>query len=108
MTDNRILRTEDWDRRRPLCKLYGYCAAIVYEGTAENGARVVACTHRIRVKEWAAKRSGSACRLEPKRSPNHTAQLTATDSEWYQGYNKQGEYVIAFRDRKLRDWALLL
>lgn len=108
MTDSQIVRAEQWDRRHLLCKYHGYCAAIVYQGSTPSGGRVVACNQRIRVKTWAAQRYGAPCRLEPRQTVNHKPKLTDTDSEWYQGYNDQGEYVIAFRTPKWRDWALLL
>lgn len=102
MADTEIIRVEQWDRRRKLCKQYGYRAAIIYQGTESSGLRKVACDHRLRVKTWANRKLGPPCHRTCHQ------QYENTDSLWYQGYNDRGEYVIAFRDAKIRDWALLL
>lgn len=110
MMYSRIIRVEQWDRRHKLTKQYGLRAAIVYEGTEPSGRRWVACDHRLRVKQWANQRLGRLCQqiwIRNTQGKYHWITVNS-DSEWYQGYNDQGEYVIAFRDRKLRDWALLL
>lgn len=103
MTQNNIIRTQDLDRRNTLCKTLGYRYTIVYRGTEQSGARTVACNQRLRVKQWANQKLGRPCtkyNLEP--------DLINTDSEWYQGYNKQQEYIIAFRQKNHRDFAILL
>lgn len=102
MTDNRIIRIEQWDRRRALTKQFGYTAAIVYAGTTACGAKLIACDHRIRVKTWANRRLGPPCHVIGHQ------EYVYTNSPWYQGYTDRGEYVIAFCDAKIRDWALLL
>lgn len=99
---NQILDTPNWDRRYRLCKQFGMRAAIVYAGTRPNGMRMLACDHRLRVKTWANHKLGPPCHR------TWHQQYSNTDSQWYQGYNTQGEYVIAFRDLRIRDWALLL
>ena len=108
MTDNRIVRIENWDRRRPLCKRFGMRAAVVYEGTNESGGRLVACDQRIRVKTWANAKLGPPLQLIQTGTGTEDRQWVNTRSEWYQGYNDRGEYVIAFQNPRWRDWALLL
>ena len=103
MTKNNVIRTQDLDRRNTLCKTLGYRYAIVYQGTDSKSRRTVACTQRLRVKQWANQKLGPPCtkyNLEP--------ELINTDSEWYQGYNSQQEYIIAFRQKQYRDFAILL
>lgn len=101
MTQNNIIRTQDLDRRNTLCKTLGYRYTIVYQGIETSGARTVACDQRLRVKQWANSKFGPPC---------HTLQTDTvnTDSEWYQGYNSQEEYIIAFRNKQYRDFAILL
>jgi hypothetical protein len=94
-------------------------AAIVYEGTALLGARIVACDQRLRVKQWANTKLGQpvsrantklgqpVSRLR-KGINSDEYQYINTNGEWYQGYNDAGEYVIAFQNPQWRDWALLL
>ena len=102
MTDSRIIRIENWDKRHRLCKLFDLRSAVVYEGTSLSGRRLVACDQRLRVKNWANAKLGPPCCIDW-----HSEYLN-TNSEWYQGYNDAGEYVIAFQNPKLRDWALIL
>ena len=102
MTDSRIIRAENWDRRFRLCKLFDLRAAIIYKGTALSGARLVACDQRLRVKSWANHKLGPPCCMGWHR------EYLNTNSQWYQGYNEQGEYIIAFCNPQWRDWALLL
>ena len=101
MTQNNIIRTQDLDRRNTLCKTLGYRYTIVYRGTESSGTRAVACNQRLNVKNWAYKKLGPPCR-------NYDNELINTDSEWYQGFNKQQEYIIAFRQKNHRDFAILL
>lgn len=108
MTDSRIIRAEDWDRRFRLCKLFDMRAAIVYEGTALLGARIVACDQRLRVKQWANTKLGQPVSRLRKGINSDEYQYINTNGEWYQGYNDAGEYVIAFQNPQWRDWALLL
>jgi len=108
MTDNRILRSEDWDRRRRLCKRFGMRAAVVYAGTSPSGGRLIACDQRIRVKTWANAKLGPPLHTVRIGVGTDDYQYQNTDSEWYQGYNTQGEYVIAFQNPRWRDWALIL
>ena len=93
-----ILRTEDWNRRNPMRKLGGWCAAIVYDQPPHIGP---ACAQRLRVKEWAHARWGKPARRSGEQIHNAT-------SDWLIGQFKSGEYTIAFRSKQLRDWALLL
>ena len=108
MTDSRIIRIENWDRRRQLCKLFDLRAAVVYAGTAPSGGRLIACDQRLRVKRWANARLGLPLHTVRIGVSTDDYQYLNTGSEWYQGYNTQGEYVIAFQDPKWRDWALIL
>lgn len=101
MTQNNIIRTQDLDRRYTLCKTLGYRYTIVYRATEPSGLRTVACYQRLRVKQWANSKFGPPCCTIQTDTVN-------TDSEWYQGYTSQEEYVIAFRNKQYRDWALLL
>lgn len=95
-----ILRTEDWNRRHPLRKQYGWSAAIVYEQIAWLG-QAPACKQRLRVKEWAWSRWGKSAHMYGDRIYNPS-------SEWFVGQLNPKEYTIAFRSKQLRDWALLL
>lgn len=95
-----IIRTEDWTRRNPLCKQYGWRAAIVYEQKAIPG-QAPASYQRLRVKEWAYMRWGKPAHI-------YGDQIYNPTSEWFVGQLKTEEYVIAFRSKPLRDWALLL
>jgi len=95
-----ILRTEDWNRRNALRKLGGWSAAIVYEQKSMPG-QIPACAHRLRVKDWATARWGKPARRSGE-------QIHNAASEWLIGEFKTGEYIIAFRSKRMRDWALLL
>ena len=108
MTDSGIVRIENWDRRFRLCKLFGMRAAVIYEGTSESGGRLVACDQRLRVKSWANAKLGLPLYQLRKGINSDEYEYFNTDSEWYQGYNTQGEYVIAFQNPRWRDWALIL
>jgi len=108
MTDSGIVRIEDWDRRFRLCKLFDLRSAIVYGGTSESGGRIVACDQRLRVKRWANARLGQPVSRHRTGINPDEYEYRNTDSEWYQGYNDAGEYVIAFQDPRWRDWALIL
>lgn len=95
-----IIRLENWTKRNRLHKLGGYTAAIVYEQKIILG-QPPACNQRLRVKQWAYQRWGRPAQLK-------NDELINAQSEWFMGCIKDKEYTIAFRDKKLRDWATLL
>lgn len=99
-----IIRTELWDRRRKLCKLYGFRAAIVYDQPQRNldVFAAPACDHRLKVKEWLAKRYGQPM------TQHYTKEWINTQSEWLAYRNQTDEYTIAVKDPKILNWLLLL
>lgn len=98
-----ILKTLDWNRRNRMCKQYGFRAAIVYSHAAPGyGNPMPACKHRLRAKEFLAQRLGPPMHLD------YSKQWRNTDSAWCTYRESDTEYVIAFKDPKLRDWCLLL
>ena len=95
---NDIIKLVNWDRRNSLCKQFGYRAAIVY--LQQPGTP--ACDHRLRVKQWCHTRWGEPQHL------NYRNEWTNTQAEWLNARTSDGEYTIAFRDVRMRDWVLLL
>lgn len=95
-----ILHTVDWDKRNKMRKQYGYTAAIVYEQPKLMGG-APACYHRLRVKEWAYKKFGHPAVMMQ-------GDIVGTESEWFAGVTKDGEYTIAFKNAKYRNLALLM
>lgn len=93
-----ILKAPNWDRRNPLCKQYGFRAAIIYQYKPGQSA----CYHRLRAKEFLAKRFG------PPMMKNHRSEWIHTDSEWLAAVTSDTEYTIALKDPKLRNWILLM
>lgn len=99
-----IIRIENWDRRTALCRVYGFRAAIVYDHRSRGtGFSPVACITRTRAKDWAGQRFG------PPMSRNWSnTDWVNTDSEWLAYRSAESEYTVAFKDRRARDWCLLL
>ena len=93
-----ILRTVNWDRRNPLCREFGVRAGIVYS----HHWGVVACDNRLRVKEFLSAKYGRPV------TKNMRQNWINVDGEWLAVKLNDNEYVVAVRDRKLRDWLLLL
>lgn len=100
-----ILRTELWDRRRKLCKQFGFRAAIIYDQPEHSWTAMTApaCEHRLRTKTWLFQKHGSPQFL------NHRGEWINSGSEWLQLRRRdQNEYVIAVKDPRLINWLLLL
>lgn len=98
-----IIRTEKWNRRTALCKLYGFRAAIVYHQPQGGfGCPPPACDHRLRVKEWLAQRYGQPM------TQDYNKQWINTHSEWLVYKNKDREYTIAVKDPRLLTLMLML
>ena len=93
-----ILRTANWDKRNPLCKNFGFTGGIVY--FYQWG--MVACDNRLRAKEFLSTKYGRPI------VKNMRQEWINTEGLWLAARTSETEYTIAVRDRKLRDWLLLL
>jgi hypothetical protein len=100
-----IIRIENWNRRRELCKQYGFRAAIVFDHVPRTPTYgPAACDTRMRIKNWAGTRFGPPMTRNWSTEP----QWLNTDSEWLAYRSDDSEYTVAFKDVKARDWCLLL
>lgn len=94
-----IIRISNWNRRNPLRKQFGFTSAIVFDW--EYGA--VACDRRLRIKQYLGNRFGPPVTLD------YAKNWINVDSDWLAVRESNNrEYTIAVRDRRLRDWLLLL
>jgi hypothetical protein len=93
-----ILDAPNWDENHELRLRWGFVCAIVYQqlpGTA-------ACTHRLRVKQFATQRWGRPLHL------NYRRVWTNTNSVWLAAGLEDYQYTIAFKSELTRDWLLMI
>jgi hypothetical protein len=106
MSKSELVRIADWNNARPLCKEFGFRYGLVFSGT-------MACYHRLAVKSWAYNKLGFAAMPV---CTGHLAQeyeLRNANGDWFCGFiggmrKNKDPYYIVFKEKKYRDFALLL
>jgi hypothetical protein len=93
-----ILDAPNWDEMHELRLRWGFVCAIVYQ----QQPNVPACTHRLRVKEFATQRWGKPLHL------NYRKVWTNTDGVWLTASLEDYQYTIAFKSTSIRDWLLMI
>jgi hypothetical protein len=107
MNHSELVRVANWNKRTPLCGVYGYRYGIVF---ASNRA----CYHRLGIKAWASKKLGPPAFLNYAGSWDHQVpELKNTDSVWFAGFLDYGRrdrdpYYIVFKKKIHRDFAIYL
>jgi len=95
----------DIDRRTALCKSYGFKYVIEY-----NGGKT-ACSSRLCTKTWALGKLGEPAALifDGPGNPG-VSRVINLDGDWYTGFKsgKKDIYIIEFKKKRLRDFAVLL
>jgi hypothetical protein len=93
-----ILDAPNWDEKHELRLRWGFVCAIVYQQLPN----VPACTHRLRVKEFATRRWGKPLYL------NYRKVWSNTDGVWLAAGLEDHQYTIAFKSTATRDWLLMI
>jgi hypothetical protein len=110
MSKSELVKITDWNNARPLCKEFGYRYSLVFAGNT-------ACYHRLAVKTWAYNKLGIAAAFKVGfDGAGYLAQeyeLKNDNSDWFCGFiggmrEENDPYYIVFKEKKYRDFALLL
>jgi hypothetical protein len=107
MSKSELVKIADWNNARPLCKEFGYRYGLVFAGN-------MACYHRLAVKTWAYSKLGVPAMTVCVLGVTQEHKLENTNSDWFCGFISSGmrkdkdPYYIVFKEKKYRDFALLL
>jgi hypothetical protein len=106
MSKSELVKITDWNNARPLCKEFGYRYGLVFAGNK-------ACYYRLAVKSWAYNKLGFAAMPVRTSQLAQEYELRNSDSDWFCGFidgkfKYKEPYYIVFKEKKYRDFALLL